>query len=160
MTPEERPLEVFGEVASRPSSAGSAAFVGATVPDRVIDGALVTRDGRLIPADAVIALPASHGPFIAACRTTTTASSSIDAHARVTARRLRGRRCTNEPVKQGGLAAQQADAAAEAIAAEAGAAVTPRPSRASCAPSCSPRTARWSSAATSTHRRTSSRAAI
>ena len=34
---------------------------------------------------------------------------------------------TNEPVKQGGLAAQQADAAAETIAAEAGAPVTPRP---------------------------------
>ena len=33
------------------------------------------------------------------------------------------------PVKQGGLATQQADAVAEAIATEAGAAVTPRPCR-------------------------------
>jgi sulfide:quinone oxidoreductase len=34
---------------------------------------------------------------------------------------------TATPVKQGGLATQQADAAAEQIAAEAGAPVTPRP---------------------------------
>ena len=33
----------------------------------------------------------------------------------------------NFPIKQGGLAAQQADAAAEAIAAEAGAQVDPQP---------------------------------
>jgi sulfide:quinone oxidoreductase len=36
---------------------------------------------------------------------------------------------TTWPIKQGGLAAQQADAAAEAIAAEAGADVTPQPFR-------------------------------
>ena len=36
---------------------------------------------------------------------------------------------TTEPIKQGGLAAQQADAAAEAIAAEAGAPLIPRPYR-------------------------------
>ena len=34
---------------------------------------------------------------------------------------------TTEPIKQGGLAAQQADAVAETIAAEAGAAIDPRP---------------------------------
>ena len=34
---------------------------------------------------------------------------------------------TNFPIKQGGLAAQQADAAAEAIAAAAGAEITPTP---------------------------------
>jgi sulfide:quinone oxidoreductase len=36
---------------------------------------------------------------------------------------------TNFPIKQGGLAAQQADAAAEAIAAAAGAEITPAPFR-------------------------------
>ena len=36
---------------------------------------------------------------------------------------------TDQPIKQGGLATQQADAAAELIAAEAGARVTPRPFR-------------------------------
>ena len=36
---------------------------------------------------------------------------------------------TAEPIKQGGLATQQADAAAEMIAAEAGAPITPRPCR-------------------------------
>jgi sulfide:quinone oxidoreductase len=36
---------------------------------------------------------------------------------------------TSFPLKQGGIAAQQADAAAESIAALAGAAVTPRPFR-------------------------------
>ena len=44
---------------------------------------------------------------------------------------------TAEPVKQGGLATQQADAAAEAIAAEAGAADRPAAAAgASCAASC------------------------
>ena len=36
---------------------------------------------------------------------------------------------TNSPIKQGGVATQQADAAAEAIAARAGAAVDPQPFR-------------------------------
>ncbi len=36
---------------------------------------------------------------------------------------------TDQPIKQGGLATQQADAAAELIAAEAGAPVRPRPFR-------------------------------
>ena len=127
VTPEERPLEVFGEVASEAVERRIGSFVGATVPDRVIDGALVTRDGRLIPADAVIALPRLHGPFIGGLPHDEDGFLSIDAYARVTRDVFAAGDATNEPVKQGGLAAQQADAAAEAIAAEAGAPVTPRP---------------------------------
>jgi len=127
VTPEERPLAVFGEVASEAIERRIGSFVGATVPDRVIDGALVTRDGRLIPADAVIALPRLHGPFIGGLPHDEDGFLSIDAHARVTRDVFAAGDATNEPVKQGGLAAQQADAAAEAIAAEAGAPVTPRP---------------------------------
>jgi sulfide:quinone oxidoreductase len=55
----------------------------------------------------------------------------VDAHGRVPG--LEGvwaaGDCTSAPIKQGGLAAQQADAAAESIAARAGADLEPRPFR-------------------------------
>ena len=44
--------------------------------------------------------------------------------------------CVAYPIKQGGIAAQQADAAADSIAARAGAPVDPQPFRPSCAASC------------------------
>ena len=71
--------------------------------------------GRGIPG-----LPADAGGFLV-----------IDEHARVTgaADVFAAGDATAEPIKQGGLAAQQADAAAEAIAAEAGAELDPRPYR-------------------------------
>jgi sulfide:quinone oxidoreductase len=126
VTPEPRPLDVFGEVASEAVARRIGAFVGETVPERVIEGALVTRDGRLIPADAVIALPRLTGPHIAGLPSRD-GFLPIDGHARVTSHVFAAGDATTEPVKQGGLATQQADAAAEAIAAEAGAPVTPRP---------------------------------
>ena len=126
VTPESRPLDVFGEVASEAVARRIGRFIGDTVPDRVIDGALVTRAGDLIPADAVIALPQLRGPRIAGLPSEN-GFIPIDAHARVTTHVFAAGDATFGRVKQGGLAAQQADAAAEAIAAEAGAPVTPRP---------------------------------
>ena len=126
VTPEPRPLDVFGEVASEAVARRIGAFIGDTVPDRVIEGALVTRDGDLIPADAVIALPRLAGPHIGGLPGVD-GFLPIDAHARVTRVVFAAGDATSQPIKQGGLAAQQADAAAEAIAADAGAPVTPRP---------------------------------
>jgi sulfide:quinone oxidoreductase len=126
VSPEPRPLDVFGQVASEAVARRIGAFVGGTVPDRVIDGALVTRGGDLIPADAVIALPSLRGPHIKGLPNAN-GFIPIDAHARVNATVFAAGDATAGAVKQGGLAAQQADAAAEAIAAEAGAPVTPRP---------------------------------
>ena len=144
MTPEERPLEVFGQVASEAVERRIGSFVGATVPDRVIDGALVTHNGRLIPADAVIALPSLHGPFIGGLPHDEDGFLSIDAHARVTrdvfaagVRHQRAGQAGRPRGPAGGCRRQQPP--------------PPRPahpsrrdrSRASCAPSCSPRTAPW-----------------
>ena len=126
VTPERRPLDLFGEVVSEAVERRIGTFIGETVPDRVIDGALVTRAGDLIPADAVIALPRLRGPHIAGLPSVD-GFIPIDAHARVTTYVFAAGDATNRRVKQGGLATQQADAAAQAIAAEAGAPVTPRP---------------------------------
>jgi sulfide:quinone oxidoreductase len=127
VTPEPRPLDVFGTAASEAvASRLHATFIGSTYPQRAIDGALATSDGDLIPADAVIALPRLTGPHLAGLPQRD-GFLPIDAHARVTHAVFAAGDATASPIKQGGLAAQQADAAAEQLAAEAGAPVTPRP---------------------------------
>jgi sulfide:quinone oxidoreductase len=89
------------------------------------------RGGRLIPAGAVIALPRLEGPAIPGLPADGEGFLEIDEHARVDDLLdvFAAGDATAGPVKQGGLAAQQADAAAETIAAEAGAPVRPRPYR-------------------------------
>jgi sulfide:quinone oxidoreductase len=135
VTPEPRPLDIFGPVASdalaRLLHRAGVTFLGDTLAEEVMAGVLTTRDGRLIAADAVIALATLRGPFLAGLPADADGFIATDEHARV-----RGvpdvfaaGDITTEPVKQGGLATQQADAAAEQIAAEAGAPVTPRPIR-------------------------------
>jgi hypothetical protein len=52
-----------------------------------------------------------------------------DAHGQIAGTVVGGRRRDGLPIKQGGLAAQQADAAAEAVAARAGTDVEPQPFR-------------------------------
>ena len=105
-------------------------FLGASAPDAVLDDALLLRDGRLIGADAVIALPALRGRAVEGLPADADGFIPIDEHARVVLPRVYAAGdITAGRVKQGGLAAQQADAAAEAIAAEAGVALEPRPYR-------------------------------
>ena len=76
-----------------------------------------------IEADAVVALPALRGPWIDGVPQTREGFVVTDASGRVDG--IQGLYAagdvTNFPVKQGGIATQQADAAAESIAAEAGA---------------------------------------
>jgi sulfide:quinone oxidoreductase len=94
----------------------------------VVDGALLTRGGGSIAADGVIALPKLEPPAIAGLPA---GFLEIDEHARVVGvpHVYAAGDVTAGAVKQGGLATQQADAAAESIAAEAGADVEPRPYR-------------------------------
>ena len=80
-------------------------------------------------ADRVVALPRLQGPRLGGVPQTTEGFVPIDPHGRVA-----GLPCvfaagdiTTFPVRQGGLAAQQAVAAAEAIAAAAGSELTPQP---------------------------------
>ena len=96
------------------------------------DKALVLTPGnRPLEADAVIALPLLEGPSIPGLPSDAKGFIPIDEHARV-----RGVEDvyaagdgTTFPIKQGGIATQQADAAAEHIAARVGAAVDPNPFR-------------------------------
>ncbi len=133
-TPEEAPLILFGRSPSQAVSEllaarGIEVHPGATVTAEE-DGRLVTMPGAVpLEADHVVALPLLEGPGIAGIPTDANGFIPIDEHARV-------KGCddlyaagdgTNFPIKQGGLGTQQADAAAEHIAARAGAPVEPRP---------------------------------
>jgi sulfide:quinone oxidoreductase len=132
---DPRPLNLFGPVASdavaRLLYRAGVEFVGGSAPAAALDDALLLRDGRLIAADTVIALPRLRGRLLAGLPSDENGFVAIDEHARVVgiADVYAAGDCTAGPVKQGGLATQQADAAAEAIAAEAGAPIDPRPYR-------------------------------
>ncbi|HEX6020441.1 MAG TPA: FAD-dependent oxidoreductase [Solirubrobacter sp.] len=135
VSPEPRPLDIFGPMASdalaRLLDRARVEFIGSTRAAEVLGGTLVTDAGKLIPADAVIALPTLLGPRIAGLPCDDHGFLETDEHARVIGVPdvFAAGDATSEPVKQGGIATQQADAAAEAIAAEAGAPLTPRPRR-------------------------------
>jgi sulfide:quinone oxidoreductase len=135
VTHERRPLELFGPFASeaigRLLERTGVGFCGAVVADTVLDGTLLLRGGRLLAADAVIALPRLAGPAIEGLPADDSGFIEIDEHARVIGAPdvYAAGDVTAGPVKQGGLAAQQATAAAEAIAAEAGADLQPQPYR-------------------------------
>jgi sulfide:quinone oxidoreductase len=79
----------------------------------------------------VIALPAMSGPAIAGLPLDDGGFLPIDEHARVSgvADVYAAGDGTDFPIKQGGIATQQADAAAEHIAARAGADLEPQPFR-------------------------------
>lgn len=132
VTHEQRPLERFGPAASdavaRLLDRAGVEFRGETVAESVLDGALLTRDGHLIAADVVIALPRLEPPAIAGLPS---GFLEIDEHARVIGvpHVYAAGDVTAGAIKQGGLATQQADAAAESIAAAAGADIEPRPYR-------------------------------
>src|SRR4051812_36369491 len=135
VTNEPRPLDVFGPIASdalaRLLDRAGVEFIGRKRAVESLADMLVTADGELIPADAVISLPRLRGPFIDGLPADSNGFIPITANACVVGipHVFAAGDATSEPIKQGGLAAQQADAAAEAIAAEAGAALIPRPYR-------------------------------
>lgn len=127
VTPERAPLSMFGVEASAAVSAllterGVSVETGAAahVPEK---GRVVIAPGdRWFTADRVIALPALVGPAIRGLPHSDDAFIPIDEHCRVrgTERIYAAGDGTNFPVKHGGIAAQQADIAAAAIAAAAG----------------------------------------
>jgi sulfide:quinone oxidoreductase len=135
ITAESRPLEAFGVAASDAvagilAQAGIALVLGATA--RRFDGKRVTGTGiGLLPADAVVSLPQLEGPAIPGVPHDEQGFIPIDRHGAVqgvTSVYAAGDG-TAFPIKQGGLAAQQADAAAEAIAAALGVLERPAPFR-------------------------------
>ena len=135
VTPEPAPLWVFGEYAS---GAVSELLAERGVVVRAGAHAIAVHEGVLelagapgVAADDVIALPRLVGPAIAGLPHGAHGFIPVDAHGRVpdVPDVFAAGDATTFPLKQGGLACQQADAAAETIAAELGVALEPAPFR-------------------------------
>ncbi len=134
-TPEERPLGLFGDAASE-AVAELLELRGIRVEREATPvsweaGTLRLADGRALPADAVVALPRLVGPSLEGVPQDEDGFVAADELGWVYGLTdvYAAGDLTRSPVKQGGIAAQQADAVASAIAADAGAAVRPTPSR-------------------------------
>lgn len=135
VTPEQAPLESFGEAASRSvgellGAAGIELHL-ARAPAAVEDGSLLLEGGGAVPAERVVAAPALAGPFVDGLPHDDHGFLPIDRHCRVPGADgvYAAGDATTQPVKHGSLAAQQADAAAADILALAGAPITPAPFR-------------------------------
>ncbi|WP_028067474.1 FAD-dependent oxidoreductase [Solirubrobacter soli] len=120
VTPESTPLERFGEAVSHElrgllDLAGIKTHYGLEWTPRMLDVQRVITLPRL-EGPAITGLPSDENGFLAA-----------DEFGRVTAGVYAAGDVTSYPVKQGGIACQQADAAASLIAASAGAPVRPQP---------------------------------
>jgi sulfide:quinone oxidoreductase len=135
VTPEEAPLAIFGRGAAEAIEELLAARgIGLrvrTTPFRFEHGALQLMPADALDVDAVIALPRAEGPFLSGLPNDVAGFVPTDRHGRVVGVDdvYAAGDVTHFPVKQGGIATQQADAVAEAIAARAGAPVEPEPFR-------------------------------
>ena len=124
---EARPLEAFGAAAGEAVEALLADASVQLITERAAvefdAGRLVMASGRALSADAVIALPALEGPHLDGLPHDEHGFIEIDRHCAVPGVRrvYAAGDATAFPLKQGGIASQQADAAAAAIAAELGA---------------------------------------
>ena len=135
VTPEADPLAVFGPAASRMlrnllSDRGIALKAGAYA-EKIQRGKLHLHPPATLEVDQVVTLAQLEGPALPGLACDATGFIAVDEHSRVAGLKdvYAAGDGTTFPVKQGGTATQQADAAAEAIAAQMGAAVTPSPIR-------------------------------
>jgi sulfide:quinone oxidoreductase len=131
VTPEVEPLQVFGPPASEAirnlfAEKGIALRTGA-FPREVVDGELALIPDGSVVADRIVALPRLVGTPIDGVPQTVDGFVPVDAHCRVhgVADVYAAGDITSFTVKHGGIATQQADAAAEAIAAAAGVDIEP-----------------------------------
>ena len=134
VTPEPEPLFVFGRQASDAvASMLTVRGIEVRTSARAFEdaaGALVVEPGHeRLSVGGVVALPELHGPALPGLPADQRGFIPIDEHARVRGRASSTPPATarTSPVKHGGLGTQQADAAAEQIAAAAGAGIDPRP---------------------------------
>ena len=132
-SPEAAPLEAFGATASAAVAALLVAhgieFVDRARAIAADAGEVQLDDGRRIQARAVITLPDLVGQRVPGLRQDAQGFVAVDGHGRVPG--LDGVYAAGDltafPLKQGGLATQQADAAAEAMLAALGVPLVPRP---------------------------------
>jgi sulfide:quinone oxidoreductase len=133
VTPEDAPLGLFGRRASEEvgeflGQRGIEVLTG-THPVAFEGGCLRVAPGGEMRADAVVSLPRLQGRQIEGVPHDERGFIPVDEHCWVQGleRVLAAGDVTSFPVKQGGISSQQADAAAEAIAAELGALPEARP---------------------------------
>ena len=135
VTPEAEPLELFGSAASGAvrellAARGVALYTAHHAVDfRDQELALVPRGG--LATERVVSLPRLRGPAMPGLPHDAEGFIPVDLHGLVQGETdvYAAGDATTSPIKQGGAATQQADAAAEAIAARAGAKVEPQPFR-------------------------------
>jgi sulfide:quinone oxidoreductase len=135
VTPERRALEVFGPAVSERVEQELAdrdvRLLAGTAGASVAPGRLVLTSGEAVAADRVVAVPRLVGRRLTGVPADWNGFVETDERGRV--RELAGVLAigdvTSFPVKQGGLATQQADAAAAVLAARAGADVALDPAR-------------------------------
>jgi sulfide:quinone oxidoreductase len=135
VTPESAPLEEFGPgasatVASLLEQRGIALYTKSEV-DTIEGGALRTSGGTSIPAAVTVAVPVIRARELGGVATNAAGFVNVDPYCRVDGAVdvFASGDCTNTCVKQGGLAAQQADTAAAGIASLAGAPIAVEPFR-------------------------------
>jgi sulfide:quinone oxidoreductase len=134
-TAELEPLEAFGPRASRQVAdvlrVGGVCFIPGADVDRVQDGCLRIGAEGSIRVDLAVALPVLLGPAVSGVPHDLGGFTEVDERGRVHGLHdvYAVGDMTSRPVKQGGLAVQQADVAAGAIAASAGAPVRVQPYR-------------------------------
>jgi sulfide:quinone oxidoreductase len=135
VTPEANPLAVFGPSASRMlrellATRGIALETGAHA-EGIEDGTLHLRERPALQVDHVVTLAWLEGPALPGLPADAAGFIAVDEHSGIIGLEdvYAAGDGTSFPVKQGGVASQQADAAAEAIAARIGATGTPSPFR-------------------------------
>jgi sulfide:quinone oxidoreductase len=126
VTPEDAPLQLFGRRASEQvaelfAERGIEVIAGAT-PVKYEDGRLTVSPSAAVEADAVLGMARIEGRQIGGVPHDLDGFVAIDDHCRIRGMQqaFAAGDVTSFPVKQGGIATQQADVAAEAIAAELG----------------------------------------
>jgi sulfide:quinone oxidoreductase len=134
-TPEDEPLGLFGTKASEAMAQlldmRGIELRTAASPVAFENGALRLADGRTLTADAAVALPKLEGPPLDGIPQDEHGFVPTDEYGRVAGLTdvYAAGDLMQSSIKQGGVAAQEADAVAEAIAADAGAPVQPSPCR-------------------------------
>jgi sulfide:quinone oxidoreductase len=136
VTPEDRPLTLFGDRGSesvgRQLAAAGIEFIGATRATVRGGDVALGATGESVAVDCVVTLPLMRGPGLAGVPATQPDDFiPVDEYGRVEglADVYAAGDAVDFPVKQGGLAAQQADAVAAHVAARHGARVDAAPFR-------------------------------
>jgi sulfide:quinone oxidoreductase len=131
VSPEDAPLELFGRVVGEQMGRllleHGVEFIGGASPVAFEGGRLQVVPGDPIEAEAVVSLPRLEGRRIDGLHADPEGFLPVDEHCRVVDAKgvFAAGDVTAFPVKQSGIATQEADVAAEAIAATVGAEIEP-----------------------------------